>query len=1146
MEKLSREQPKCLKGFQNDEEEHPADDTLLSGPSSGVKRHLQGQVNVSPQSGPSGYKLRLRPSNNVVETGTKKRNQICEGCGKVFIKVKQHKRFCKGLESVTANNILPIEGSQEMLINSIDELPAVPNQHTVAPEVNSNSTFVNNASDGPSNIDLIYTNSVPTVEPTLETNNNNMRAKIKACGNNCYTCPILNKSDIFTSTLTNVKYLSSNFDQDYEFLSCHSTNVIYLLTCNRCSIQYVGETVQPKMSSRMTAHIRTANKDSTEEGCRYLREHFTTGVCKDATFSVTIIEKLKGSGRDTFGSIVKEETEFRRVRERWWMSELRTIYPYGLNIRYESTFNNHENMEHNHTYNKFNSKTTKRKVRGKHKPKCISKSKNSTENVELQVDNLISLLDKLVPEVVIKARAIIFSIPKCALKNICTKFKSRFSTVDPIHIQQFDIITDLMSCKLFKKPTKVKSKKPKGSVFVNISFENKGVEMVNLPRIFHLKGVIETLPFKLKDRTADIPTVTYSYENPIRSKVLNYKKTLTDFDLTSLGNGSVPKFSDCNCASSPFIDPYHGHVITGDLSIVENSRLRNLLSKGLGYREYIPINWVKVYNTIKKSVQLMVSEWSDKKHLPRKTFDHYEITVLKMVEEQIELCKRRYSDSNSSFVPVLKDSSALKELNQLHEKYVLTPVDKTSKNIAITCKPFYLETIYKELYSNTDCDSMFGNLFTVNVYSETSLTEPEAVSKHHEHMRNIHMPFNVDKFNSLPFIYMTPKFHKVPIKFRFIVASSNCSTKPLSNAISKALKQVRLNRMYYCEKLCQYDGINRYWIIDNSKPILDCISNLNAISNAKTITTYDFSNMYTSLAHDEIMCNMQKVIEDVFTYRNKKNLSSCLSVYPSNKEDIIWSGANWVKTPRTSTFYFTKDTLVDGLKFQLDNTYFIFGKKVFSQDVGIPAGTDDGPEIANLHLHQSEYEFLNKLKKDNIYKARQLNYSYRFLDDISSINAFDKISDYAVEIYGNTIQLNKENEGQLTADVLDLTITIDPDSKTATVKLFDKRRAFKFSIVNFPDLTANISTKMSYGVIISQLLRYANACSHFSDFKSNCTLLFKVLLSQGFDALKIKLKLKTFLNNYKTCISKYNLNHNTIINEVTNEFPTDYVVSTRP
>ena len=162
------------------------------------------------------------------------------------------------------------------------------------------------------------------------------------------------------------------------------------------------------------------------------------------------------------------------------------------------------------------------------------------------------------------------------------------------------------------------------------------------------------------------------------------------------------------------------------------------------------------------------------------------------------------------------------------------------------------------------------------------------------------------------------------------------------------------------------------------------------------------------------------------------------------------------------------------------------------------------------------------------------------------MNAYDKILEYAVEIYGNTIQLNKENHGQLTADVLDLTVIIDPDSRLATIKLFDKRRAFKFSIVNFPDLTANISTKMSYGVIISQLLRYANACSHFADFKSNCMLLFNVLLSQGFEALKIKMRLKTFINNYKTCILKYKLDHKTIIDEITNEFPTDYVVSTRP
>ena len=96
----------------------------------------------------------------------------------------------------------------------------------------------------------------------------------------------------------------------------------------------------------------------------------------------------------------------------------------------------------------------------------------------------------------------------------------------------------------------------------------------------------------------------------------------------------------------------------------------------------------------------MISEWSDKKHLSRYLFNHYEIIILEKVEEQIELCKRRYSDSKTSFVPVLKDASALKELNKLHENYVLTPVDKASKNIAIPCKQFYLETIYRELYNN--------------------------------------------------------------------------------------------------------------------------------------------------------------------------------------------------------------------------------------------------------------------------------------------------------------------------------------------------------------------------------------------------------------------------------------------------------------
>ena len=66
---------------------------------------------------------------------------------------------------------------------------------------------------------------------------------------------------------------------------------------------------------------------------------------------------------------------------------------------------------------------------------------------------------------------------------------------------------------------------------------------------------------------------------------------------------------------------------------------------------------------------------------------------------------------------------------------------------------------------------------------------------------------------------MTPKFHKNPVKFRFIVESNDCSNKPLSNAISKSIKIIRIDRKYACEISQKFDGVYKYWIIDSSQSI---------------------------------------------------------------------------------------------------------------------------------------------------------------------------------------------------------------------------------------------------------------------------------------------------------------------------------------
>ena len=65
--------------------------------------------------------------------------------------------------------------------------------------------------------------------------------------------------------------------------------------------------------------------------CKWLAEHFSTGISKNAKYSVQIIEKWQGNGRASRGAIDLGEAVLRRKRKTKSMLKLRTVYPYGLN-----------------------------------------------------------------------------------------------------------------------------------------------------------------------------------------------------------------------------------------------------------------------------------------------------------------------------------------------------------------------------------------------------------------------------------------------------------------------------------------------------------------------------------------------------------------------------------------------------------------------------------------------------------------------------------------------------------------------------------------------------------------------------------------------------------------------------------------------
>ena len=61
---------------------------------------------------------------------------------------------------------------------------------------------------------------------------------------------------------------------------------------------------------------------------------------------------------------------------------------------------------------------------------------------------------------------------------------------------------------------------------------------------------------------------------------------------------------------------------------------------------------------------------------------------------------------------------------------------------------------------------------------------------------------------------------------------------------------------------------------------------------------------------------------------------------------------------------------------------------------------------------------------------------------------------------------------------------------------------YDFRIVNFPYICSNIPESSTYGVYISQLIRYERDGSSYGDFIESRRLLIKKLVDQGYIRLK--------------------------------------------
>ena len=171
----------------------------------------------------------------------------------------------------------------------------------------------------------------------------------------------------------------------------------------------------------------------------------------------------------------------------------------------------------------------------------------------------------------------------------------------------------------------------------------------------------------------------------------------------------------------------------------------------------------------------------------------------------------------------------------------------------------------------------------------------------------------------------------------------------------------------------------------------------------------------------------------------------------------------------------------DALHYLLDNIFIRFGSKLYRQIVGIPMGTNFAPLVADLFLFCYERDFMLSLSDNNqTDNIEAFNSTSRYLDDLLNID-----NPYFEQMVGQiypTEQLNKANSSDTEAPFLDLNLSIT--NGIVSSKIYDKQDDFNFEIVNFPFLYGDVPLSPSYGVYISQLIRFARVCSNVDDFNN--------------------------------------------------------------
>ena len=152
---------------------------------------------------------------------------------------------------------------------------------------------------------------------------------------------------------------------------------------------------------------------------------------------------------------------------------------------------------------------------------------------------------------------------------------------------------------------------------------------------------------------------------PIRGAIFNLNKLVSDLQIETCNPDS------CDCKDSKHVYPAAGHVITGNLRIISDSRIHSMIAKGPKYRFHVHIDFQKCREKIAASLNEFCSRWCKREHVECDALKERKLNIFNIIDQNTKMLPRK---------PKISYRYLKSGMEEFHRKFVLVPADKAANN----------------------------------------------------------------------------------------------------------------------------------------------------------------------------------------------------------------------------------------------------------------------------------------------------------------------------------------------------------------------------------------------------------------------------------------------------------------------------------